>query len=306
MTINEATKKIAFDSTGAIFMGAKREINNSAIGLYGVNYDGTTSFRPGARFGPSEIKNVSYGIESFCPQLNADIEEINFTDFGNVEIPLGDPEPVIEIVKKTTEYIYSLNMKPLLLGGEHSLTSGSIHGATKYFPDLIVIQLDAHADLRDEWLGSKYNHACAMRRCLEILPSHKLFQVGIRSGTKKEILEMKKEKRLINQNFGKPSLELYKALKPYRGRPIYLTVDLDWFDPSIMSGTGTPEPGGFLWQDFASVIDVLKEHNLIGADIVELAPQLDPSGVSTILAAKTTRSLLILLSLSKINAFQVD
>ncbi len=306
MTINEATNKIAFDSTGAIFMGAKREINNSVIGLYGVNYDGTTSFRPGARFGPSEIKNVSYGIESFCPQLNADIEEINFTDFGNVEIPLGDPQPVIEIVKKTTEYIYSLNMKPLLLGGEHSLTSGSIHGAIKYFPDLIVIQLDAHADLRDEWLGSKYNHACAMRRCLEILPSHKLFQVGIRSGTKKEILEMKKEKRLINQNFGKPSLELYKALKPYRGRPIYLTVDLDWFDPSIMSGTGTPEPGGFLWQDFASVIDVLKEHNLIGADIVELAPQLDPSGVSTILAAKTTRSLLILLSLSKINTFPVD
>ncbi len=297
MTINEATNKIAFDSTGAIFMGAKREINNSVIGLYGVNYDGTTSFRPGARFGPSEIKNVSYGIESFCPQLNADIEEINFTDFGNVEIPLGDPQPVIEIVKKTTENIYSLNMKPLLLGGEHSLTIGSIHGAIKYFPDLIVIQLDAHADLRDEWLGSKYNHACAMRRCLEILPSHKLFQVGIRSGTKKEILEMKKEKRLINQHFGKPSLELYKALKPFRGRPIYLTVDLDWFDPSIMSGTGTPEPGGFLWQDFASVIDVLKEHNLIGADIVELAPQLDPSGVSAILAAKATRSLLILLSL---------
>ena len=142
-----------------------------------------------------------------------------------------------------------------------------------------------------------------MRRCLEILPSHKLFQVGIRSGTKKEILEMKKEKRLINQDFGKPSLELYKALKPYRGQPIYLTVDLDWFDPSIMSGTGTPEPGGFLWQDFASVIDVLKEHNLIGADIVELAPQLDPSGVSSILAAKTTRSLLILLSMSRINTF---
>ena len=296
MSSRKSETEITFDSTGAIFMGAKREIKNSEIGIFGVTFDGTTSFRPGTRFGPSEIRNVSHGIESFCPQLNIDLDEISFTDFGNLEIPFGKTQPVIEMVKEATDYIYSLSMKPLLLGGEHSITSGSINAAIKYFPNLIVVQLDAHADLRDEWLGSKYNHACVMRRCLEILPSKKLFQVGIRSGTKKELLEIKQENRLVKQEFGKPAIELDEALKPFKGKPIYLTVDLDWFDPSIMSGTGTPEPGGFLWQDFASILDVLADHQVIGADIVELAPQLDPSGVSSILAAKTARSLLILLS----------
>ncbi len=279
-------------------MASKRSHKNCSVGLYGVPYDGTTSFRPGARFGPSEIKNVSSGIESYCPQLNLDLESINFTDFGNLEVPHGAPEPVIEQVKYVTEYIYSLEAKPLLLGGEHSTTIGAIEGAIKHFPNLIILQLDAHADLREEWLGSKYNHACTMRRCLEILPSKTIFQLGIRSGTKEEIQEMKNKKRLINHIFGRPTDELREVLKPHIGKPIYLTLDLDWFDPSVLPGTGTPEPGGFLWQDFSFVIDVLKNHNIIGADIVELAPQLDQSGISSILAAKATRSMIMLLSIS--------
>jgi len=300
-TNNIRLENINFDSEGAIFMASKRNQDNCSVGLYGVPYDGTTSFRPGARFGPAAIKNVSSGIESYCPQLNLDLESINFTDFGNLEVPYGAPEPVIEKVKYVTDYMYSLGIKPLLLGGEHSVTSGAIEGTIKHFPDLILLQLDAHADLREEWLGSKYNHACTMRRCLEILPSQTIYQLGIRSGTKEEIQEMKNEKSLINHSFGNPSIELQKVLKPHLGKPIYLTLDLDWFDPSIVPGTGTPEPGGYSWQDFSFVIDVLKEHNIIGADIVELAPQLDHSGISSILAAKATRSLIMILSMSYLN-----
>ncbi len=298
MKTSNISIKPNFDNEGSIFMCSKREYKNSKIGIYGVNYDGTTSFRPGARFGPNEIRNFSHGIESFCPQLNCDLEDIGFTDFGNLEITFGDPLPVLQSVKEATKYVFSLGIKPLLLGGEHSITTGAIEGSIKYFPDLILIQLDAHADLREEWLGSKYNHACVMRRCLDILPSQKIFQVGIRSGTKAEIHEMKEEKRLISHDKGKLAENLSNSLKQYEGKPIYLTVDLDWFDPSIMAGTGTPEPGGYLWQDFANILDVLKYHKIIGADIVELAPQLDPSGVSNVLAAKVTRSLIMLLNLS--------
>ncbi|WP_269622025.1 agmatinase [Prochlorococcus marinus] len=285
-----------FDNEGAIFMCSQRDHNNCKVGIYGVPYDGTTSFRSGARFGPSKIKEVSNGIESFCPQLNQDLSDIKFTDFGNLNIPFGAPEPVIKEVKQATNYLFSLGVKPLLLGGEHSITNGAIESLIKFFPELILLQLDAHADLREEWLGSKYSHACVMRRCLEKIPSENILQFAIRSGTKEEITEMKEMKRLINHMFGQPAKELYKKLKPHQGKPIYLTLDLDWFDPSVMPGTGTPEPGGFLWQDFAYVIDVLKEHNIVGADIVELSPQLDTSDISSILAAKATRSLIMLMN----------
>ena len=123
-------------------------------------------------------------------------------------------------------------------------------------------------------------------------------QLGIRSGTKKEFQELKQKNRLIPHISGQPATYLAEAMNPHRGKPIYLTVDLDWFDPSVMPGTGTPEPGGFLWQDFAAVIEVLKKHRIHAADIVELAPQLDPSGISNLLAAKVARSLVILLNLS--------
>ncbi|HGY5549682.1 MAG TPA: arginase family protein, partial [Prochlorococcus sp.] len=172
----------------------------------------------------------------------------------------------------------------------------AVAAMTECHSDLVLLQLDAHADLRQEWLGAKHNHACAMRRCLEVLPSSQLLQLAIRSGTRAEFVELHEQKRLVSHTPGKPATELAKALAAHQGQPIYLTMDLDWFDPCVLPGTGTPEPGGFLWRDFAAVIEVLRGHQLVGADVVELAPQLDTSGMSSVLAAKVTRSLLMLLS----------
>jgi len=153
----------------------------------------------------------------------------------------------------------------------------------------VLVQLDAHADLRDTYLGSRHSHACAMRRCLEVLPSQTLLQIAIRSGTRTEFAELRQSGRLV-------AIErMAEALQPHRGRPVYLTVDLDWFDPGVLPGTGTPEPGGFLWNHFATMVEELRHHRLVAADVVELAPQLDPSGVSAVLAAKVVRSLLLLL-----------
>ena len=280
----------AFDTDGSIFMASRREPAGCRVGLFGVPYDGTTSFRPGTRFGPAAIRDVSNGLETYCPQLDRDLEDLAFADLGAVDIPFGAPEPVLEAVRESTEAVLNLGLRPLMLGGEHSITAGAVAAVAAQHPDLVLVQLDAHADLRDSWLGSRHSHACTMRRCLEVLPSQQLFQLSIRSGTRVEFEELHNSGRLMAD-----VQTLAAALQPLQGRPLYLTVDLDWFDPAVLPGTGTPEPGGYLWADFAALVNVLRQHQLVAADVVELAPHLDPSGVSSVLAAKVTRSLLLLL-----------
>ncbi|WP_269611749.1 agmatinase [Prochlorococcus marinus] len=287
-----------FNNDGAIFMAAQRGIDQCRVSLLGVPYDGTCCFRPGARFGPSAVREDSYGIETYCPQLNLDLEDIKFADVGSLDVPIGDAKLTLDYIRDAIDILLKKNLKPLIIGGEHSITSGVIKSIVTHYPELIMLQLDAHADLRDEWLGSQFSHACTMKRCLEILPSNKIFQIGIRSGTKSEFLEMHNTKRLIQHTLGANAKSLEEALKSFKGTPIYLTFDLDWFDPSIMPGTGTPEPGGYFWGDFAAIIDVIKSHNLIGADVVELSPKLDNTGISSILAAKVIRSLIMLLDKS--------
>ena len=296
MKKNEFELNDLFDQSGGIFMGSKNKELTSKIALFGVNYDGTTSFRPGARFGPSSIRAMSYGLETYCPYFNSDIDEIKFMDFGSLNISFGGPEPIISKVKLATSKLMGLGLKPILMGGEHTISIGSVAAATEYYSDLIVLQIDAHADLREEWLGSRFNHACTMKRCLEILPSKKLFQIGVRSGTKQEFQELKKEKRLLSLEKDQSTLYMESALKPFLGCPVYITLDLDWFDPSVLPGTGTPEPGGYYWKDFQKILNILKKHNIVGADVVELSPNLDPTGISSILAAKVVRSLIILLN----------
>ena len=279
-----------FDTEGAIYMGSRRDPNNCTVGLFGIPYDGTTSFRTGTRFGPAAIREVSNGLETYCPQLALDLEDLAFADLGAVDIPFGAPEPVLKKVHQATRIVLELGLKPLMLGGEHSISSGAVAAVAEHHPDLVLVQLDAHADLRDEWLGSRHSHACAMRRCLEVLPSQTLLQLSIRSGSREEFNELERSHRLMAD-----VAALNDALTPLQGRPIYLTVDLDWFDPAVLPGTGTPEPGGYGWSDFAAMVAVLKRHRLVAADVVELAPQLDPTGVSAVLASKVTRSLLLLL-----------
>jgi len=280
-----------FETDGAIYMGSQRDPAGCRVGLFGVPYDGTTSFRPGTRFGPAAIREVSSGLESYCPQLDLDLEDLAFADLGALDIPFGAPEPVVMAVQRATEAVLALGLKPLMLGGEHSISSGAVAAVAAQHPDLVLVQLDAHADLRHEWLGAKHSHACAMRRCLEVLPSQQLLQIAIRSGTREEFSELRATGRLVAIE------QLVQTLQPLRGKPIYLTVDLDWFDPAVLPGTGTPEPGGFMWNHFAELITELSQHNLVAADVVELAPMLDPSGVSSVLAAKVVRSLLLSLGI---------
>lgn len=285
-----------FDTDGALFMGSRRDPSGCAVGLFGVPFDGTTSFRPGTRFGPAAVREVSGGLETYDPQLDLDLEDLAFADLGAVDISFGAPEPVVAAVRAATEQVLALGLAPLMLGGEHSISSGAVAAVAGRHPDLVLVQLDAHADLRHQWLGSQHSHACAMRRCLEVLPSGELRQIAIRSGTREEFAELRQSGRLVAIE------QMAEALRPLRGQPLYLTVDLDWFDPAVLPGTGTPEPGGFLWSHFAALVEELRHHNLVAADVVELAPMLDPTGVSSVLAAKVTRSLLLLLGRHHLDA----
>ena len=284
-----------FNAEGAVFMGAKKTLKNCSIGIFGVNYDGTTSFKPGTRFGPNAIRNVSESLETYCPFFNKDLNLINYFDAGSLKIDLSNTYSIIKKVKSGTEFLIKKNLKPLILGGEHSISIGVIEALVEKYPNLLMIQLDAHADLRDSYQNNKYSHACTIRRCLELLPNKKVIQIGIRSGTQEEFTIMNKNHQLINFRTGDSNIKIKKFLEPFRSQPIYLTVDLDWFDPSLLSGTGTPEPGGLFWHDFETIIQLLSTFKIIGCDIVELSPNIDLSGISSVVAAKTTRSLIMTL-----------
>jgi len=289
------TYKNLFNNEGPIFMGAKKNSSNCSIGIFGVNYDGTTSFKPGARFGPNAIRDVSESLETYCPFLNKDLNFINYFDAGSLKINSSDTYSIIKKVKSGTNLLVNNNLKPIILGGEHSISIGVIEALVEKYPDLIMIQLDAHADLRNSYQDNKYSHACTIRRCLELLPSKKVIQIGIRSGTKEEFAIMKNNHQLIQFNAGDSILKIQKLLEPFKSQPIYLTIDLDWFDPSLLPGTGTPEPGGFFWHDFENIIGLLNTFKIIGCDIVELSPGIDSSGISSVVAAKTARSLIMTL-----------
>ena len=284
-----------FEKEGPVFMGSNKANMDLNVGIFGVNYDGTTSYKSGTRFGPNAIRMASQSLETYCPILNKDLNELGYLDFGSLSMDLNNTESVINKVNYATKHIIDKNLKPLLFGGEHSITTGVVQALIKKYPDLILLQLDAHADLRDSYLSNKFSHACTMKRCFEILPKQTIFQVGIRSGTKDEFDFMRNKTQLIKFEEKKDIKLLNEKLSNFKSSPIYLTVDLDWFDPSLVPGTGTPEPGGYFWKDFESILKILNQYKLIGADIVELSPELDSSGVSSIVAAKVARSLIMTL-----------
>lgn len=258
------------------------------IAIFGACYDGTTSFRPGTRRGPDAIRNASYGLETYSPEQNKELEV--FLDLGNLDEVFGAPKIAHENVYHGTMEVIENGLVPFMLGGEHSLTPPAVQAVFEKHPTLFVVQFDAHADLRHEYLGEKDSHACAMRRVLDFLAGEDLLQVGIRSGTQAEFEELRSSKRLVS-----PDAKLFeKRLEKFKGRPVYISVDLDIFDPAIFPGTGTPEPGGIFWKDFAQLLACLQGFEIVGMDVMELSPQLDLSGCSSVLAAKVVREMLIL------------
>lgn len=275
------------------FIGCTSEYRDARIVLYGAPFDSTTSFRPGARFGPSAIRHESFGIETYSPYQLLDLEGCAVFDSGDMELPLGSAEAALRNIEERAALIARDGKLPFLLGGEHLVTLGAVRALAELYPDLHIVQFDAHADLRDDYLGVKLSHACVMRRAHDILGDGRVHQFCIRSGERTEFDFAARHTDM--HPFGFDGLkETVEELRK-SGAPVYLTVDMDCLDPSAFPGTGTTEAGGVTFRELLSAVLEVCRCRVVGADINELAPTLDPSGVSTATACKLLREMLLAL-----------
>ncbi|MDS1029105.1 agmatinase [Bacillota bacterium LX-D] len=269
------------------FLGFNHSFAEANLILFGAPFDGTASFRPGSRFGPNAIRSYSEGLETYSPYFDQDLSDYYLCDLGDLPFQTGDAEKYLQLIENQAREIFAANKKPLMLGGEHLVTLPAIKAAKEKYPNLRLLHFDAHTDLRNDYLGEKYSHATVIRRCWEILGDHNIYQYGIRSGEKAEFDWAKKHTYLTP--FTTQGVE--KISSVLKDCPVYITLDLDILDPSVFPGTGTPEPGGITFNELIHVILKLKELNIVGADINELAPHYDLSGVSTMVACKMVREL---------------
>ena len=277
------------------FIGCDKSYREADTVLFGAPYDSTTSFRPGTRFGPSAMRQESFGIETYSPAQDKDlVDDTKVFDSGDLELPFGAPEPALKMIEERTARILEDGKRPFLLGGEHLVTLGAFRAVQKKYPNVVIIHFDAHADLREDYLGNPLSHACVLRRCHDLVGDGRIFQFGIRSGTREEFAFMKSG-HVTTEPF--TSTTLAKVVKSIpKKTPLYLTIDMDVLDPSEFPGTGTQEAGGFSYlQLLADMRLICSKLNVVAMDNVELSPGLDPTGRSTALACKFLRECLLAL-----------
>ena len=273
------------------FIGCESSFEQASVVLYGAPFDSTTSFRPGARFGPSAIRHESFGLETYSPYQDKDLMDIRVFDSGDLELCFGSSELALSDIENRTKEILKAAKLPVLLGGEHLVTLAAVRAVFHEYPDLHIIHFDAHADLRDDYLGTKLSHACVLRRCHELLGDNRIHQFCIRSGKQEEFQFAAQHTDFHPFTFDglKETVQELKEKKI----PVYFTIDLDCLDPSAFPGTGTPEAGGVSFLELLDAIRTVAQANIVGADLNELAPMLDVSGVSTATACKVLRELLL-------------
>lgn len=273
------------------FIGCESSFEEASIVLYGAPFDSTTSFRPGARFGPAAMRHESFGLETYSPYQDRDLMDISVFDSGDLELCFGSSEMALSDIQKRAEEILKADKFPLLLGGEHLVTLAAVRAVAAKYPDLHIIHFDAHADLRDDYLGARLSHACVLRRCHDLLGDGRIHQFCIRSGEREEFRFAAQHTDFHPLSFDGLE-ETVRELKE-KNVPIYFTIDLDCLDPSVFPGTGTPEAGGVSFMELLEAIRMVSQANVVGADVNELAPMLDASGVSTATACKVLRELLL-------------
>ena len=277
------------------FIGCDSDYESATIVLYGAPFDSTTSFRPGARFGSSAMRHESFGLETYSPYQDADLTDYAVFDSGDLELCFGSAESALTDIQARAAEIMTDGKLPVLIGGEHLVTLGAVRAVSEKYPDLHIIHFDAHADLRDNYLGAKLSHACVIRRCHDLLGDGRIHQFCIRSGDRDEF-RFAKAGHTEMHPFGFDGLEETVEKIRQNGAAVYLTIDLDCLDPSAFPGTGTPEAGGVTFLQLLTAIRTACTANIVGADVNELAPMLDASGVSTATACKVLRELILALS----------
>ena len=273
------------------FIGCDCEYSEADIVLFGAPFDSTTSFRPGARFGSAAIRHESFGIETYSPYQDKDLLDKKVFDSGDLELSFGSPDAALADIEAQSKKILDDGKLPILIGGEHLVTLGSVRAVFEKYPDMHIIHFDAHADLRDDYLGVTLSHACVLRRCYDLVGDGRIHQFCIRSGDREEFLFAKDHTDMHKFTFD--GLDEVVSELAKNNTPVYFTIDLDCLDPSVFCGTGTPEAGGVSFMDLLNAILKVSKTNIVGADINELAPMLDNSGASTAVACKVLRELIL-------------
>lgn len=274
------------------FQSCVSQYEDADVVIFSVPMDATTSFRPGTRFAGNAIRVDSFGVEWYSPYRDADLKDYKTCDAGDLDLPIGAVEDALAIVHEATKTILEDGKTPMMVGGEHLVSYPVIKAVWEKYPDLHVIHLDAHTDLREEFFGRELSHATFMRHAHKFLGDHKIFQFGIRSGDRSEFKWA--EEHIHQRKFDFVGLD--SIVEKIKDKPVYITIDLDVLDPAVFPGTGTPEPGGMQYKDLLWAFDQFEKLNhIVGADIVELSPYLDPSGASNVVAAKSLRELVLIL-----------
>ncbi|MBF8376580.1 agmatinase [Alicyclobacillus mali] len=276
--------------SGNVFIGATEDFAAAQAAIYGMPMDWTVSFRAGARLGPARIREVSLGLEEYSPYLDRDLSEIAYFDAGDIPLPFGNPEESLERIYQYVSALYDADKLPIGLGGEHLVSWGSIRAAAERYPDLRVIHIDAHTDLREHYEGEPLSHATVIKKVCDLIGPNRVYQFGIRSGTREEFRWAREHTHFAPFELAEP---LRAVLPELHGKPVYITWDIDVFDPATAPGTGTAEHGGIFAPEAFRAITYMKALRVVGFDLVEVAPQIDPTEQTQILAAKIVREALL-------------
>lgn len=285
--MSELDKKI---QSSGVFNFSRTGKSESKIVMFGAPMDYTVSFKAGSRFGPQAVRNASYGLEEYSPYKDRHLSEVPFYDEGDLILPIGNVDKSLDRIYRKTKQLLKEVKIPLVIGGEHLLTLPVVKAMAEHYPDLILVQFDAHTDLRDTFFGEKNSHATVIRRCAEVLGPGRVWQYGIRSGERHEFQYADKMTRMTRY-------EVLRNLKQdaaqWKGKPVYVTFDIDVIDPSFCPGTGTPEPGGITIGEALEALHLLENQNVVGMDLVEVSPERDQAGVTAIAAAKLLREAMV-------------
>jgi len=288
----ERTHKEAFDPayTGQTFIGATDAYDAARAVIYGMPMDWTTSFRPGTRLGPKRIREVSIGLEEYSPYLDKHLEEVTYFDAGDLPLPFGNPARSLEMIEEYVGRWLDDGKFPLGLGGEHLVTLGAVRAVHKRVPNLRVLHFDAHTDLRDEYEGESLSHSAVIKHIAAFVAPEHIYQFGIRSGTREEFAYARANTHFFPFDVLEP---LRACLSEIGNHPVYITVDIDVLDPAHAPGTGTAEAGGITAKELLAAIHAMKDLQVVGFDIVEVSPTLDPTEQTQIVAAKIVREALL-------------
>lgn len=274
----------------ALFMGSSEDYDIAKFVIIGAPMDYTVSFRPGSRSGPQFIRMVSSGLEEYSVYQDKDLAEVRYYDKGDLILPFGNVTESLKRIETAAGEIINHGKFPVFLGGEHLISLPVIKAMVQKYADLVVFQFDAHADLRQDYIGEVQSHATVMRYASELLLPKSLYQFGIRSGTKEEFCFAREYTNMFVDDLLPPLTEI---VAKWDGRPVYISIDIDVVDPAFAPGTGTPEPGGCTSRELIKALHLMSSLPVVGMDIVEVLPMVDQSQRTALLAAKLVREALL-------------